>query len=388
MTDDRNGKRLAFEAAAADSRWWLDAWWEEENWLSQSRFSLEEVRSSIEVLKTVFTAEWAEKIGANDVANIFLRNIRYGKSVWQHRYIIELGRQIEILRELPGFASVQSRLLSINDSESADMELALAAILLSNSFDIEFPVPKSKRGKSPDIVASCGNEKVAFECKQLEVSNKQRWLDTYYNHASQLLRNGLDNAERHVQFEFEEPPVDRYFDRDGKAVLDATAVAEEVSKRMISFVRSMFVESSSPLLFGIEEIGYGRFVSTSVPDSAWTRLPSMSDDRLFARLYANGIARASEQLRTVEFPGIAAIYAERSPSLEYSQSKFETIVRKEPSRYAHLVACLVFQRQALFDYRPPFLLVNPASNVKFAQLRVSEVIRRAFRFEAVANRGE
>lgn len=349
--------------------------------MSQSRFTLEEIRSSIEVLKTVFTAEWAEKIGDNDVANIFLRNIRYGRSIWQHRYIIELGRQIALLRDRPGFTSVLSRLLSVDDSESADMELSLAALLLNNSFDIEFPVPKPKRGKSPDIVARRGAETVAFECKQLEASNKQRWLDSYYHHASHLLRDGLDNAERHIQFEFEEPPVDRYFGQDGKAIREATAVAEEMTNQMISHVRGLFVESSSPLLFGIEEIGYGRFISTSVPDSAWMRLPSMTDDRLFARLFSNGIARASEQLRTVTFPGIAAIYAEHSPSLEYAQSEFETIVRKEPSRYTHLAACLVFQRQALFGYRPPLLLVNPISRVSFDQLEVNRVIRKAYALE-------
>lgn len=366
---------------AVDGRWWLDAWWEEENWVSQSRVTLEEIRSSIEVLKTVFTAEWAEKIGENDVANIFLRKLRYGKSIWQHRYIIELGQQIKILRDRPGFTSILSRLLSIDDSESADMELSLAALLLNNSFDIEFPVPKPKRGKTPDIIARCGAEVVAFECKQLEASNKQRWLDSYYNHASHLLRDGLDNAERHIQFEFEEPPVDRYFGQDGKAIREAVDVAEDVANQMISHVRGLFVEYSSPLLFGIEGIGYGRFIGTTVPDSAWMRLPSMPDDRLFARLLSNGIVRANEQLRAVTFPGIAAIYAEHSPSFEYAQSEFEAIVRKESSRYEHLVACLVFQRQALFQYRPPLLLVNPTSHVKFDQLNVSNVIRKAYGLE-------
>lgn len=369
-----------------NGRWWLDAWWEEENWVSQSRFSLEEIRSSIEVLKTVFTAEWAEKIGDNDVANIFLRNVRYGKSIWQHRYIIELGRQIALLRDRPGFTSVLSRLLSIDDSESADMELSLAALLLNNSFDIEFPVPKPKRGKSPDIIARRGDETVAFERKQLEASNKQRWLDSYYHHASHLLRDGLDNAERHIQFEFDEPPVDRYFSLNGKATREATAVAEEMAIQMISQVRGRFVESSSPLLFGIEGIGYGRFVSTSVPDSAWMHLPSMTDDRLFSRLFSNGIARASEQLRTVDFPGIAAIYAEHSPSFEYAQSEFETIVRKEPSRYAHLTACLVFQRQALFSYRPPLLLPNPVGRIRFDQLKVGNVIGKAYGLEEAPER--
>lgn len=380
--------RKTAEEIAADSRWWLDAWWEEENWISQSRFTLEDIRFSIDVLKTIFTAEWAEKIGDNDVANIFLRNIRYGKSIWQHRYIIELGRQIALLRDRPGFTSVLSRLLSIDDSESADMELSLAALLLENSFDIEFPVPKPKRGKSPDIVARCGDETVALECKQLEASNKQRWLDGYYHHASHLLREGLDNAERHIQFEFEVPPVDRYFGRDGKAIREASAVAEEMANQVIFHARGLFVKSSSPLCFGIEGIGYGRYISTSVPNSGWMHLPSMSDDRLFARLFSNGIARASEQLRTVDFPGIAAIYADHSPSLEYAQNEFEIIVRKEPSHYAHLVACLVFQRQALFHYRPPLLLVNPVSNIKFSQLNASEVIRKAYRIEGEFRREE
>jgi hypothetical protein len=366
-----------------NGRWWLDAWWEEENWVSQSRFTLEEIRSSIEVLRTVFTAEWAEKIGENDVANIFLRKIRYGKSIWQHRYIIELGQQIKILRDRPGFTSILFRLLSIDDSESADMELSLAALLLNNSFDIEFPVPKSKRGKSPDIIARCGAETVAFECKQLEASNKQRWLDSYYNHASHLLRDGLDNAERHIQFEFEEPPVDRFFGRDGKAVRGAAAVAEEMANHMISHVRGLFVEYSSPLLFGIEGIGYGRFVGATVPNSAWIRLPSMTDDRLFARLLSNGIVRANEQLRTVNFPGIAAIYVEHSPSFEYAQSEFEAIVMKESSRYEHLAACLVFQRQAHFSYRAPLLLINPVNRVRFNQLNVSDVIRKAYGIEEV-----
>lgn len=366
---------------ALDGRWWLDAWLEEENWVSQSRFTLQEIRSAIDVLKTVFTAEWAEKIGDNDVANIFLRNIRYGKSIWQHRYIIELGRQIAILRDRPGFTSVLFRLLSINDSESADMELAMAALLLNNSFDIEFPVPKPKRGKSPDIIARRGDQIVAFECKQLEASNKQRWLDSYSHHASRLLRDGLDNNERHIQFEFDELPIDRYFSRDGKAIREAAAVADEMANQMISYVRSLFVGSSSPLLFGIKGIGFGRFVSTSVPNSAWMRLPSMTDDRLFARLFSNGILRASEQLRTVNAPGIAAIFAEHSPSFEYAQNAFVTIVRKEPSRYAHLTACLVFQRQALFQYRPPLLLVNPESQIGFDRLNVSNVIRKAYGLE-------
>ena len=132
-----------------DGRWWLDAWWEEENWVSQSKYTLPEIRAAVEELKTVFSSEWAMKIGKNDVANIFLRSVRYGHSIWQHCYIVELGQQIASLRDHPGFTSVLSRLLSIDESESADMELSLAALLLKNSFNINFPVPRSKRGKSP-----------------------------------------------------------------------------------------------------------------------------------------------------------------------------------------------------------------------------------------------
>lgn len=366
-----------------DGRWWLDAWWEEENWVSQSKYTLPEIRAAVEELKTVFSSEWAMKIGKNDVANIFLRSVRYGHSIWQHCYIVELGQQIASLRDHPGFTSVLSRLLSIDESESADMELSLAALLLKNSFNINFPVPRSKRGKSPDIIARCGNETVAFECKQLEVSNKQRWLDDYYHHASHLLRDGLDNDERQIQFEFDEPPVDSFFRKDGKAIREAPTVAGEMAGRLVSHVRDLFVESSSPLYFGIEGIGYGRFIGTAEPNSAWTHFPSMSDDRLFARLFSNGIARASEQLRAVNFPGIAAIYTEHSPSFEYAQGEFKAIVGNEPSHYGHLAACLVFQRQTLFQYQPPLLLINPASRVRFSQLNVSNVIRKAYGLENV-----
>ncbi|MGB5081777.1 MAG: hypothetical protein WBO23_13655 [Burkholderiales bacterium] len=365
----------------ADGCWWRNPWWEDENWVSQSKYTLPQIRAAVEELKAVFSSEWATKIGKNDVANIFLRNVRYGQSIWQHRYIVELGQRIATLRDRPGFASVLSRLLSVDGSESANMELSLAALLLRSSFDIEFPVPNPNRGKSPDIIACCRDEVVAFECKQLEVSNKQQWLDSYYHYASQLLRDHLDNKERQVQFEFDEPPVDRYFQRDGKPICEATAVADELIGCMISHVRGQFAASSSPCLFGIEGIGHGRFVGKTEPSSAWMRFPLMSEDRLFARLFSNGIARASEQLRAADFPGIAAIYAEYSPSFEYAQGEFGAIVSNEPSLYGHLTACLVFQRQALFQYHPPLLLVNPASRVKFDQLNVSNVIRKAYGLE-------
>lgn len=361
-----------------DNCWWRDPWWEDDNWVSQSPYTLAQIRAAVEELKTVFSCQWALRIGENDFANIFLRNVRCGQSIWQHRYIIELGQRIARLRDRPGCSRVLSRLQSVDESESADMELSLADLLLTSSFEIEFPIAKSRRGKSPDIIASCGTETVAFECKQLKKSRKQQWLDLYYRHASQLLRDRLDTDERRVQFIFEEPPVDRYV-RDGKPLREATLVAAETIESLVSYVQRQYRASSCPLTFEIKEIGSGRFVGKSDRDAVWVQYPSMAEDRLFERLFANGIAPASEQLRTVDYPGIAAVYDGHNPSLQYAQHEFATKVRNDPSRYEHLTACLVFQRQPLFQYRPPLLLINPVSRIPLNRLKVSKIIRDAYK---------
>lgn len=356
-----------------NSEWWSDPWWEEENWISQSRFSLNEVKEAVDVLKRHFPAQWVAKVREDAVANVFLRNVCFGHSIWQHRYIVTLGKSLQKLEKCSGFSSVVKRLQSLEDSDSASMELELADTFFTASFSVDFPVPASRKGKTPDIVIIQGTETVAIECKQLRASNKERWLEMFYMHASMGLQNALGNETRGLQFIFEEIPVDRYFTSGGTRTHNPIEVAEAVIADVTNQVMRLFTESASPLLFHTPGIGSGHFISKTNPEGIWTRSPSMSDERLFSRLFSNGIYRAAAQLREVDYPGIAAIYAENTPSYDLAQSQFNSVTTASRAEYEHLSAVVIFRRQVLGPYRPPLLLKNSWAKSSFDDLAVSRV---------------
>lgn len=340
-------------------------WLFERNWTELSHFSIGEIRRSVDVLQKLFPDLRVAQFTEGGSRNIVVTNLCYGKSLEAHHYLIRLGLDIDMLAARPGLRSVLKRLQGSSESESASMEITLAGLLARNEFQVAFPVPNGRAGKTTDIVAERDGQRISFECKKLRQGRKSEWLDRY-NH---LLSTKLFECAREGSFDLQLELIrPRECDGDVNRAVD---LAFSRMRGLITTPRWGMAYIYAP--------GLCRGTLTRDAQSeSYVNMPIPTEYQVFQRLMSNGIEPAALQISSVGLPGVAAIISRDMFESEPLQEAFCKAVAENRATFDLLSAVLVFRPQGLGPYRAPAILVNETANTHFNQLRVANVIRKTY----------
>ena len=361
---------------ASVTEWWDNAWWEKECYLEQLKCSRQEVYQAIDLLKTHFTSEWFKDIKFDPVQNVFLRDVFYGNGIHQLNFLVILARKLRALQGVPGLNSVLRRLRGGEGSDAAYFEINLAHILQDNGYSISFPTSNARGGKIPDILAELGTEKIALECKQLKVSQKERWLKEMYGEASRLLIDAVNNHGCAIRFEFEQYPLHRITNPEQGT---ASTVARSLVEAIIRQAAGALLLAKLPFAIAAPSIGKG-LVDLKTSEATGTVVyPDMDQAALFNRLASNGIERAASQLAAARRPGIALLYSETALDVSFVSAKFNSLAKEDPTLYEYVSAVLIFTYQLWFaPYRPPTLITNDTAKFPFYDLPIAKVFKKDF----------
>jgi hypothetical protein len=159
--------------AASDSNWWGDPWWEQAEYQTESGLSLQEIRSTVDALKSLFNAPWTSRALQAGAPNAVLAILYGGRGLWPFQSLMELGRIAMALRDVP---TVRRPLAELNGqkSRSALFELEVASWFIEDSWEVEFMAPEPGH-RTPDLSITKDGVSSDVECKRLEPDQWEEW---------------------------------------------------------------------------------------------------------------------------------------------------------------------------------------------------------------------
>ncbi len=154
--------------------WAKDKWWLEEEYArvwADHGISQEDVEDRIKRVIEIFDAEWQQSTAPHPVFYHLL-----SQGLWPFQFLVNLGGNLRTVAECLRIRHVIADLRLPDNFESALLELGLAAHLRGKGHDIEFRPPLDT-GKESDFSATYSEQRVFFEIKRMQPSNRQQAMD-------------------------------------------------------------------------------------------------------------------------------------------------------------------------------------------------------------------
>lgn len=353
--------------------WWVDPWWLKDNWLEIRPLSSTEVETAIEYLKVIFTPDWLRKYEGELIENVFLRSVIYDQSAFTRHYLVALAERLKRLEGTRGFSAVLDNLRGRQESDAADMELQLAYYFAQEGYQVDFPIAKSKKGKTPDIRLTKGLSNLAVECKRLRLGEDAAWLSSVLSHVSSQLMNLAEVNELWFEFSFSDKVLHRILEsrKGGECAED---VAITIVKRISDEIKTAVTRAQWPLWLLVSNCGEGFFYKAKSKDSK-INIPGLPDSLVFRRMLKNAISRATEQLRNENSPGLIAVHARDIPS-EDCLVRYLNRFLFSAQESAHVLAILILPWQGWFHHNRPHLIVNRNSLYRWDDSGVAAVLAK------------
>lgn len=328
-----------------------------DNWYEVRPRTSAQVEEAFEYLKRIFDPSWVRSYKGELIENIFLRSILYDRSAFTRNHLITLSEQLKRHEETSGIHVVIRGLRGKQESDAANMELELADYLAQEGYQVEFPVAKSAKGKSPDIRLTKGDGKYAVECKGLRVSEIESWLNGVFQIASSQLMALAETNGLGIEFIFSAEVVRGLLERrnSGVAVADA---ASDLLKRISEEIDVAINRNRWPLWMWIDKRGSGFFFKANSTVGSSVGTPGMPDELVFRRLIQNAVVPAAKQLSNEEMPGLIAIHTREIPSDSYLAQELNRFLFENRDDYEHILAVLILPWQGWFQRNQPRLIVN------------------------------
>lgn len=354
--------------------WWSNPWWLDERWVKNINATGHEVEEAFEFLKIIFSRDWFRSYKGKHVENVLLRNVLFGEGLPQLDNLLSLSLYLKELKNNPSINSVIKNLKSGHESDSANMELELGYVFHKERYEVDFPTPKSKKGKTPDVLLKKGDEKFAIECKKLKISNFEAWLNGVFTGLSIKLLNLAEEKNLGIVYEFS----DRIIGILHKAYKNGDPVdlvAEEYLDKLSDVLHRVDAAKKDWVYISNENIGDGYLSNGYVREKAMVRTPDIPNEFRFGRLFDNGIKRAMTQLIGLDCPGIVAVHVKEIPDFDYLKKRLDDIFSNE-KEYKNIAAVIIFSWQNMFERSQPCLVRNLYSDYDIKVFNVSAVIKK------------
>lgn len=354
--------------------WWENPWWLDEKWIEDFELDRKLVFHKIEYLKTVFDKDWLKKYEGNPLGNIILRSTLYSKSIFNLTAILELSGWLQDLKNIAGIHNIIKSLKSSDMCFSAELELEIGFVFHESGYFIEFPIPKSKKGKTPDILVKKDNEIYSLECKKLKTSNFESFTNNIVNNISISLLELAKDENVTISFNLSSKIIDKLhtlYKNDDDTDLYIREVIKEVSDSC-----EKIHENSYKWLFSVnDEIGEGYLSKGYVREQTIINTPEIPDKFKYNRMFENGIKKALTQLENTGYNGLVVVHAKELPDYIYLKEKLNDLFHVE-RKYKQVVAVMVFPQQYFFSRTQPCIVCNKYSEVDFAKSKTADVIRK------------
>jgi hypothetical protein len=241
-------------------------------------------------------------------------------------------------------------------ARSADLEAFVADVIAKECQGVSFIRAKSKRGRTPDILAVYNKSEFVVECKTISDSEAEIWVKNYSNFYSRLIMDAIpDNHEVIFRSYLSEIDPDHY----GYPSLGSYQIAAEIDASTV--IRELKKYQGKTKYIEIKSIGQICIIPNDRRLRSSVSIPSISQKFIGRRLVGNAIQKASRQITEYSKPGIAAVSYSTPPDVGALKLKLPEIFNKHQEEYKFLMGVLIFPAQNILKYISPIWIENPYS---------------------------
>lgn len=345
------------DAIRQTGEWWLDPWWLRKDFFEVIPRSELQSLEAFEYLQEIFPASWAKQFDGELIENAFLRAVIYDRSAFQRAHLIRLSERLKRLREVRGVHRVIRALKGRKESDAADMELEFADYFFQKGYEIEFPIAKSKRGKSPDIRILSSQDSLAVECKSLRVAEATAWVQAAYNELTFELYSMAGARRLGLDFHFSERTMVTLLSERGSGA-DRIDSVSRWTKRLADELDLAVTKGIWPVFISLDGLGDGIFYPSPDGKGSTVRIPDIPDEILSRRILRNALIPAAQQLENGLDPGLIAVSVRDLPSDKYLSQEINQFFEQNSEKYGNVVGVLVIPWQPWFYDDPPRFVLN------------------------------
>lgn len=235
--------------------------------------------------------------------------------------------------------------------------------------DVAFIRAKSKRGRTPDILAMNRGLEFVVECKTVNDSEAEVWIRNYGHCYSGLIMDAMPDGF-HVIYRSAHPMVNpKEYDISSPRSYQLAAAID-----------------TQPIIQRIQQFGgKPRYINMGYPGELWIfpsgtelrssiSVPSVSNDFTGRRLVENAIKKANKQISEYGKPGIVAISYAAPPETGVLRTMLPKILASYKDQYRLLMGVLVLPAQNILTYIHPIWVANPSSDSNPADFGLPELL--------------
>lgn len=364
---------LTEEHIRRTGEWWINPWWLQANFVEVIPRTEQQIIEAIDYLKEIFPAEWAREFPGNLMENSFLRSV-LDWGAFSRAHLIRLSERLQRLRNVRGLHIVINSLHGKQESDAADMELEFADFFFEKGLEIEFPIPKSSRGKSPDLRINTAGYGLAVECKKLKIAKVTNFIQSAYTAANFKLNDAAHTRGLGWDFCFYDESMTEVLNLYSSG-MDYTDLINAWGRRINDQLGIAARRGVWPLWIFMEGLGEGMFYPSADGAGSMTRPPDTPDEILARRLLANALAPAARQLEKEPGPGLIAISVRDIPNNQYLSGAINRFFEENREKHGNVVAVLVIPWQPWFYEDRPRLVLNRCASAGWSS-EIESVIKK------------
>lgn len=342
-----------FEYLAQSGDWRANPWWERPDRQVHSTYPKEEIARYADVLHRHFDTTWAKDIVVHDRQNIVFPYLCIGGSTMALRFIVYLGKMLQLLESAEGLGRIVADLKG-DKGDSALLELEAAYSFAKAGYQVRFPSEQAI--KSPDVLVTSSTMNFAIECKRLRSEAWERWENNLTNRIIRDLPKMKGDQQISVQVMLNPRLTQVCMSQEKEPALN-NAFLDTVAEQILSSIIDAVAHIDVPFELDIPELALVTVARRENGEYGSVQGMERASPPITRRIFQNGIFRACEQLPN-EIPGIIFVYSQALPAARFFKLFFDTACRSQPERFSGIVAVVLCPMQTIFRTTAPNILIN------------------------------
>lgn len=336
----------------ATGEWWINPWWEDEQYYEGALYKKKDVNVAISVLKEYFDKDWVKKKINEKPLHGVLKFLCYTQGTNAISSMCHLGLMLKRMEDSNGFKSKFKDFKS-NNWECFNFEFTVADIFVRNGYEISFP--KGSKGKMPDIEANGQGDEIAIECKLLQPEKWEEWEQNLLTKISDIAFQKYNSTELSIQIKLN--PRLSELNTGCSEINDA--IIDGITNKIIGDLPELDELEDNRTQINLDGVCNIKITKEKEEDSFISGM-EISDPAKIRRILNNAILEAIDQLPT-ENIGIIAILSNYLPNQQLLKLVFDSLITKFPEMYNKLNAVILFPYRNIMHYEPPILFINEQS---------------------------
>lgn len=338
--------------AAWDSRWWEKPIWRDQVALTDARIS-----ELMSVLRGVFDAAW-QADNQDYPRHPVYQKLVFGEGVSQFGSLLGKAKQYELLRNVHGFKRVREGYENPATWEAADLEMLMGEVFSHPGFEPEYIVPRSRMGKTPDLLVSTEAGRFTVECKRLQEADGEQWISHYQRAWPHYLRKAAE-------------PYGLFLDSGDKAIdirdyghphclsLPSLSAAIDAAP-LVALVNNLKQKRKANVLVSHQEYNLA-ILGGPLANSGSITLPGLSEKFLLRRLIGNGMKAGSKQVMNYYekegVPGVVSIW--QGYPCDFSRLGGAIVKELIKPEHKGVMGVIVHQMGNILTYQSPLWVSSP-----------------------------